>query len=77
MFSSSWELIISNKLLQKICRGKFAAQKFLGKFGEIRAKYSSHLQKFACSYTYVSIDGFSDWSGASVRLAEQEKSSCH
>ena len=30
--------------LQKIYRGKFAAQTFLGKFEEIRAKYPSHPQ---------------------------------
>jgi len=42
MFHNSWDLIISNQPLQKIYRVKFAAQTFLGKFGEIRAKYPSH-----------------------------------
>ena len=70
-------MIISNQLLQKIYKGKFTAQTFLGKFVEIRAKYTSYPQKFACSYTYVTIDGFSDWSRASMHLAEHEKSSCH
>jgi len=32
-------LIISNQLLQKMCRRKFTAQNFLGKFGEIPANY--------------------------------------
>jgi len=42
---------VSNQLLQKYCRGgKFAAQKFLGKFEEIRAKYLLHTKKFAYSF---------------------------
>jgi len=53
MFYNSSELIFSNQLLQRICRGEFAAQKFLGTLGEIRAKYPSHPQKCACFHSSV------------------------
>jgi len=46
-------------------------------FGEIRAKHPLQPPIFSCSCTHVSIDGFSDWSSASVCLAEHEKSSSH
>jgi len=36
-------------------RGKFVQKSISGKFGKIRAKYSSHPQKLACSYTYASL----------------------
>jgi len=69
MFYNSWNLIISNQPLHKIYRGKFAPQTFSGKFEEYRAKYPSHPQKFACYFTYVSIDGFYGWSSAIVHLS--------
>jgi len=77
MFCNSWEVIISNQLQHKVCRGKFAAKTFLGKFRKIRAKYASHPETVACSCTYVSIDGFSYWSSPSVRLAVHGMSSCY
>jgi len=53
MFCSSWELTISIQLLHKICRGKFAAQKFFGQVWGILGKISFaspticlHPQKF-------------------------------
>jgi len=46
----------------------------LGKFGKNIPRIT---HKFASSCTYMSIDGFSDYSNDSVRLAEHEKSSCH
>jgi len=41
--------------LQKICMGKVCTKNISGKFGKIRAKYSSHPQKIAYSYTYASL----------------------
>jgi len=70
-------LTINNQLLQKICRGKVCRTNVFGQTGAFQAKYPSHPQKCACSYTFASIDGFSDWSGASVYLSEHGKSSCH
>jgi len=37
---------------ENLQRGSVLLKSFTGKFGEIRAKYSSNPPKIACSYTY-------------------------